>query len=108
MKSKFRILYAHGLFIYLIHLKLACQKKGLDRSSKKHNSDNEKGLKTDIGLNRNQRRPERGEGNERKVHEQIIDRRISGGISITAEEIAEVYVQAQQQCNYLDLDPATN
>jgi len=62
------------------------------RSSKKHKSDNENGLEADTGLNRNLEQPELDEGNE-----QIIDRRIRGGISITAEEIAELYVQAQQQ-----------
>jgi hypothetical protein len=37
------------------------------------------------------------EGEERKVHEEIIDRRIRGGSALTNEDIAEAYDRAQKQ-----------
>lgn len=67
------------------------------RSSKKQGSDSEKGLKINTRRNRDQMQQSRDEGNERKVHEEIMDRRIRGGISLTKEEIAEAYKRAQEQ-----------
>ena len=37
------------------------------------------------------------EGEERKLHEEIIDRRVRGGTALTDEEITEAYALAQKQ-----------
>lgn len=37
------------------------------------------------------------EGDERKAHEEIINRRVTGGLDMSREEIAEAYIRAQEQ-----------
>jgi hypothetical protein len=37
------------------------------------------------------------ESKERQVHEKITDRRITGGIRMTRQEINEAYIRAQEQ-----------
>ena len=69
----------------------------MSKKGKKHRSGNKKNLKTNTGRNKDRMQQLRGEGKERKVHEEIMDRRIRGGISLTNEEIAEAYKRAQEQ-----------
>ncbi len=42
-------------------------------------------------------KPVSHEGNERNAHEEIINRRVTGGVAMRREEIAEAYVRAQEQ-----------
>lgn len=67
------------------------------RSSKKHSRKRVKRLKT-TNL-RNKRKPETIAkiGNERKVHEEIISSRITGGIKLTDKEIEQAYSRALEQ-----------
>jgi hypothetical protein len=37
------------------------------------------------------------EGDERNAHEVIINRRITGGVTMSREEIAEAYISAQEE-----------
>ena len=70
--------------------------KKKSRSSKKNiskkKSRSKGNISQDIPL-----KPASREGKERKVHEEIINRRVSGGIDLTREEIAEAYIRAQEQ-----------
>lgn len=58
-------------------------------------SKNNKGAKQ-TEPNDHQKRP-LIEGEERKVHEEIIDRHIRGGAALTNEAITEAYARAQKQ-----------
>jgi hypothetical protein len=46
---------------------------------------------------RQRKPPQLIEGEERKVHEEIIDRRITGGISLSKEDVTEAYARALKQ-----------
>jgi len=69
-------------------------KKGL-RSTKRQTS-NKKRVKINAPIKKHQKEPS-FEGKERRLHEDIINRRIGGGIVLTKKEIAEAFDQAREQ-----------
>jgi hypothetical protein len=65
-------------------------------STKRQTSNNKKRAKINTRVKKHQKDP-LFEGKERRVHEELINRRIGGGIVITKKEIAEAFAQARQQ-----------
>jgi hypothetical protein len=86
--------FPNCLFIYMSIFVNNMAKKRL--KSSKRSSRKKNGSKANISRAKPLERASH-EGNERKVHEEIINRRVSGGIRLTREEIAEAYVRAQKQ-----------
>jgi len=67
-----------------------------NKSSKNDTSDKKNETKNNTESN-DHRKPPLIEGEERKVHEEIIDRRIRGGAALSKEDITEAYDRALQQ-----------
>jgi hypothetical protein len=65
------------------------------KSSKKSFRENNVS-KVNISQNKPLERASR-EGKEREVHDEIINRRVSGGMRMTRQEIAQAYIGAQEQ-----------
>lgn len=62
----------------------------------KMSSIKKNGSKGHISQNKPLERASR-HGDERKVHDEIISRRVSGGIHVTRQEVAEAYIRAKEQ-----------
>src|SRR5688500_10102337 len=81
------------------------------RSSKNHTSNEENRTKNRIKPKDHRNRQALIEGEERKVHEEIVDRRITGGVTISKEAITEKYARALKQWQELPgsiVTPPTN
>lgn len=65
--------------------------------STNYSSNNENGTKNNTEPNAHRKPPRLIEGEERKVHEEIIDRRIRGGAALSKGEITEAYGRALKQ-----------
>ena len=64
--------------------------------SKKHNTKKRR-IKSLTKHNKHDKPPSPRLENERRVHEEIINRRISGGITLTDKEISRAYARAYEQ-----------
>jgi hypothetical protein len=87
---------AYRFFIYDRTSNISMSKKG-SRSSKKRVSKKVNRMKNIAKRTKQQKPPQLIEGEERKVHEQIIDRRVTGGTSLSKDEITEAYARALKQ-----------
>jgi len=67
-----------------------------NKSSKNDNYNKKNETKNNTESN-NHDKPSLIEGEERKVHEEIIDRRIRGGAALSKEDITTAYDRALQQ-----------
>ena len=65
--------------------------------STNHSSNKGNGTNNNTEPNNHQKSSQLAEGEERKVHEEIIDRRIRGGADISKEAITEAYDRALKQ-----------
>jgi hypothetical protein len=66
-------------------------------SLSKKNKSHKRRVKSFTERNKRDKRPPLLLENERKVHEEIINRRITGGVTLTQKEISEAYVRALEQ-----------
>lgn len=67
-----------------------------NKSSKNENYNKKNETKNNTESN-NHNKPLLIEGEERKVHEEIIDRRLRGGAALSKEDITKAYDRALQQ-----------
>jgi hypothetical protein len=67
-----------------------------NKSSKNQNYNKKNETKNNTESN-NHDKPPLIEGEERKVHEEIIDRRIRGGAALSKEDVTKAYERALQQ-----------
>ena len=84
--------------------------------STNYDSNNENGTKNNTDSNDHRKLPRLIEGEERKIHEEIVDRRVTGGVTLAKEAIREKYARALEQWQELpgaivkpptDVKPAT-
>jgi hypothetical protein len=69
----------------------------MSNKSSKNDSYNKKNESKNNTESNNHDKPPLIEGEERKVHEEIIDRRIRGGADLSKEDITKAYDRALQQ-----------
>jgi hypothetical protein len=68
-----------------------------DSGSKNYNSTNKNGTENTAEPDDHRKPPLFIEGEERKMHEEIINRRITGGVKLTDKAIAKAYDRALKQ-----------
>lgn len=68
-----------------------------DSRSKNNNSTNKKGTENTEGPDDHGKPPLFIEGEERKMHEEIINRRITGGVKLSDKAISKAYRHALKQ-----------